>query len=210
MSAGSLIIGDVEIVAILDIDTLMSLGETFDRGDPPPGGTETLGERFPDDFTADSWRFRDHCFLVRTTDGIALIDTGVGSIDSAFGRWLGVSGTLPAQLETIGVSPAEIDHVIFTHVHSDHIGWNTVRTDDGFIPLFSNARYHLHEADVAWARSSEDEDDIREFAEEIAPLEASGQLETMAEEMTLATAHVPPALFGRLVREGGTLRLEPA
>jgi glyoxylase-like metal-dependent hydrolase (beta-lactamase superfamily II) len=160
----------------------MALADTFDRGDPPPGGAKTLGERYPDEFTADAWRFRVHCFVVRVPAGIALIDTGVGSIDSAFGRWLSVGGTLPDDLEAIGVATDDIDHVILTHVHSDHIGWNTVASDQGFVPRFPNARYHLHEADVAWARTFDEEDDVREFAEAVAPLEASGQLDTAPED----------------------------
>jgi hypothetical protein len=40
-----LVLGDVEITAICDVDTVMPLAEAFDRGDPPPGGIETLGER---------------------------------------------------------------------------------------------------------------------------------------------------------------------
>ena len=182
MLAATLIVGHVEIAAIRDVDALMSLTETFDRGDPPPGGLETLGERFPADFTSDAWRFRVHCFLLRSPAGVALIDTGVGSIESAFGRWLGVAGTLPEDLDAMGVAVADVDHVILTHVHSDHIGWNTVSTDNGFAPQFPKARYHLHEADVALARGFVDEDDVREFAESIAPLEASGQLDTSVED----------------------------
>jgi glyoxylase-like metal-dependent hydrolase (beta-lactamase superfamily II) len=51
-----------------------------------------------------------------------LIDTGVGPADSAFGRWLGVGGTLPDELAALGVMPDDVDDVILTHVHSDHTG----------------------------------------------------------------------------------------
>lgn len=182
MPAGMLVLGEVEIAAICDVDTVTPLAEVFDRANPPPGGIETLGERYPNDFTAESWRFRDHCFLIRTPDGVALVDTGVGSIEAAAGRWLGVAGSLPAQLEAIGVAPTDIDQVILTHVHSDHMGWNTIAVGEAFVPLFPNARYHLHEADVAWARTFDEDDDIREFAEVIAPLIASEQLDTSPED----------------------------
>jgi hypothetical protein len=79
MPAATLTIGNVEITAILDVDTSMPLAEVFDgSGDPPPGGSESLATRYPDEFTADAWRFRDHCFLVRMPTRLILIDTGVG------------------------------------------------------------------------------------------------------------------------------------
>ncbi len=177
MPAGTLIIGAVEVIAIRDVDAHMPLGDVFDDGDPPPGGMGSLHERYPEDFTAESWRFRDHCFLVRMPSGVTLIDTGVGPVDSAFGRWLGVGGALLDELATIGVAPGDVDHVIITHTHSDHIGWNTVASVDGFVPRFPNARYHLHEADWAHAKSPTDEEDLREFAEVLEPLEALGQLD---------------------------------
>ena len=182
MPDATLSIGDVEIVAISDVDTTMPLSDMFDRGDPPPGGAETLGERFPDDFTADAWRFRARCFVVRSPAGIALIDTGVGPAGSTFGRWLGIAGTLPEELDAIGIGAPDVSHVILTHAHSDHIGWNSARTEGGFAPRFPNARYHLHEADVVWSRSFDDEENAREFAETLEPLLASGQLDTSPDD----------------------------
>ena len=176
MPAATLTVGNVEITAILDVDTMFPLAEVFDgSGDPLPGGSESLAATYPDEFTADMWRFRDHCFLVRTPTRLTLIDTGAGPTDSAFGRWLGVGGTLPDELAALGVMPNDVDSdVILTHIHSDHTGWNTIPSSSGWIPRFSNARYYLHGADITWMRGSVDEDEIREFAEVIAPLESSG------------------------------------
>jgi glyoxylase-like metal-dependent hydrolase (beta-lactamase superfamily II) len=117
---------------------------------------------------------------------LTLIDTGVGPPDSAFGRWLGVGGTLPDELAALGVMPDDVDDVILTHVHSDHTGWNTTPSSSGWVPRFSNARYHLHDADVAWMRGLVDEEDVREFAEAIAPLESAGQLDTSIEDRELS------------------------
>ncbi|MFA0949321.1 MBL fold metallo-hydrolase [Xanthomonas fragariae] len=36
---------------------------------------------------------------------------------------------------------AHVDAVLLTHLHVDHTGWNTVRTDNGWAPTFPNARY---------------------------------------------------------------------
>ena len=183
MPAATLTIGNTEITAILDVDTSMPLAEMFDgSSDPPPGGTGSLAAMYPDEFTADAWRFRDHCFLVRTPTRLALIDAGIGPIDSAFGRWLDVGGVLPDELASLGVMPGDIDDVILTHVHSDHTGWSTTPSSGGWVPRFSNARYYLHEADIAWMRGFDDEDDVREFAEVIAPLQSAGQLDTSTDD----------------------------
>jgi hypothetical protein len=42
MSVDRLVLGNIEIVPILDVDALMPLGDMFGRGEPPPGGIETL------------------------------------------------------------------------------------------------------------------------------------------------------------------------
>ena len=105
MPAATLTVGNVEITAILDVDRSMPLAEVFDgSGDPPPGGSESLAARYPDEFTGDAWRFRDHCFLVRMPTRLTLIETGVGPADSAFGRWLGVVGRLPDELAALSTA----------------------------------------------------------------------------------------------------------
>jgi glyoxylase-like metal-dependent hydrolase (beta-lactamase superfamily II) len=176
-------IGYAEITPILDVVAAVPLDALFDGGsDPPPGGIDALATSYPDDFAADSWRFRDHCFLVRTPARLTLIDAGAGPVDSSFGRWLDVGGTLPDELAALGVSADDIDDVILTHIHSDHTGWTTIRSGDEWLPRFPNARYLLHNADIEWMGGFDDEESVRELGEVIRPLQASGQLDTSVED----------------------------
>jgi hypothetical protein len=110
MPAASLTVGNVEITALLDVDTSIPLAELSDgSSDFLPAGEGSLAVRYPDDFTANGWHFRAHCFLVAASTRLTLIDTGIGPADSAFARWLGVVGSLPEKLARVGVVPGDVE-----------------------------------------------------------------------------------------------------
>ena len=44
-------------------------------------------------------------------------------------------------LKSQGVRPEEVDLVLITHLHVDHVGWNTKKVDGRWVPTFPNARY---------------------------------------------------------------------
>ena len=79
------------------------------------------------------------CFLIRSGDSLVLIDAGVGHIPMRSVE----AGLLPSQLARVGVSPEDIDVVVCTHLHIDHIGW---LLDDGK-PFFANATVRFGRAD---------------------------------------------------------------
>jgi glyoxylase-like metal-dependent hydrolase (beta-lactamase superfamily II) len=63
---------------------------------------------------------------------------------------------LPARLAAAGYPFATIDTVVCTHLHFDHVGWNTMWAGDRWVPSFANARYLCSSADLAhWARRDE-------------------------------------------------------
>lgn len=73
------------------------------------------------------------CLLIQTEEHQVLVDTGLGEVDFAPN-----AGLLLQNLRAEGIEPTDIDVVILTHAHGDHIGWNA--SSDG-LATFPRARY---------------------------------------------------------------------
>lgn len=122
-------------------------------------------------------------FLVRTGDRVILVDAGVGTIDND--RYHG--GGFPDSLRGLGVAPADVTDVVFTHLHFDHVGWATRKGEI----VFPNATYRVHRAD--WAHFVESADADPGAVRKLSPL--TERLETFERDTTLAPGldarHVP-------------------
>jgi glyoxylase-like metal-dependent hydrolase (beta-lactamase superfamily II) len=84
-----------------------------------------------------------HTWLVRIRGLTILIDTGAGNgkhrpLNPAFDQ---LDNPYLQRLAAAGVTPESVDYVVITHLHVDHVGWNTVRSGDRWVPTFSNATY---------------------------------------------------------------------
>lgn len=87
------------------------------------------------------------CFLVRSPDHTVLVDCGLRFNDGD--AWQG--GRLAEALQAAAVSPEEVNDVILTHLHFDHVGWTAVGDgDEAAAAFFPRATYRCHEADLAW------------------------------------------------------------
>jgi glyoxylase-like metal-dependent hydrolase (beta-lactamase superfamily II) len=111
-----------------------------------------------------------HSFLVRTPNGWVLVDTGLGG----FGRPpYDVTSRIDEELRAVGVAPADVAHVVLTHLHADHSGGASLA--DGS-PRFPNARYHVHPEDWSFFGAHRTPDDFTgRFA--MAALEGIGLLD---------------------------------
>ena len=89
------------------------------------------------------WWLPFNAFLARTSDLTVLVDTGVGPPGGSDPFLQDRAGRLPQLLAAQGVEPADVDLVVHTHLHVDHVGWNMV---DG-ARHFPNARHLAHRSD---------------------------------------------------------------
>lgn len=198
MPHGSRLIGNVEIIALCDA-VVVAGGSSEGKF---PGGSKTMWDeardRYPEVFgERGAWRLHVHCFVLRSGRRTVLVDTGIGPESAPAFAWTATGGRLPEELEAAGVSPGDVDEVLVTHVHDDHLGWNV--SEGTTSPLFANARYRVHEADWSMMADATDEEDREIFESVLEPLERSGVLvrsqdrSAITDELTLvhAPGHTP-------------------
>ena len=84
-----------------------------------------------------------HAFVLRTGRHTIVVDTCLGNDKERPLRPVGHrrKGDFMATLAAAGARPEEVDFVMCTHLHWDHVGWNTRLADGRWVPTFPNARY---------------------------------------------------------------------
>jgi glyoxylase-like metal-dependent hydrolase (beta-lactamase superfamily II) len=140
------VVGDVEITAFVDAaGGLGELAELF----PATSEWDAYREAYPSLFDGSRFLLPSASYLLRSDGQNVLVDTGVGppglwhDWDSRF------EGGLPGALTAAGAAPEDVDLVFLTHLHIDHVGWNT---DAGGRPFFPNARCVVHKDALAFAQ----------------------------------------------------------
>jgi glyoxylase-like metal-dependent hydrolase (beta-lactamase superfamily II) len=115
--------------------------------------------------------------VVRTGSAVVVIETGIGNKQSAKMRSIHQNQELlPASLAAAGIHPAQVTHVVNTHLHFDHCGWNTSLHEDGSVtPTFPNARYFAAAGELAHGRLQLDRDRVSYLGPNYDPLIAAGQ-----------------------------------
>jgi hypothetical protein len=83
-----------------------------------------------------------HSWLIRT-DGTPSCSTAAAATTRSAGlpRFHQRDTPYLARLREAGAAPEDIDIVLCTHLHADHVGWNTMLRDGRWVPTFPNAKY---------------------------------------------------------------------
>ncbi|AWZ06222.1 MULTISPECIES: MBL fold metallo-hydrolase [unclassified Streptomyces] len=153
-------------------------------------------------------------WVLRSGGRTVLVDTGVGNGRERPGspQFHHREGDFLGELARSGVRPEDVDVVVNTHVHGDHVGWNTVASDGEWVPAFPNAQYLIPAADDfhfgpdnGYANGLR-EDDRLIYEDSIAPVHRAGQsllwdgVHRIDEHLTLESApgHTPGSSVLRL------------
>ncbi|MGV0871718.1 MBL fold metallo-hydrolase [Mycolicibacterium sp. XJ879] len=116
---------------------------------PAEAWQEHADEFSPAFWTDTGWRIAMQVWVIEVDGLTVLIDTGAGNGKSR--PRMAVLDNLQTDflrtLSAAGFDPADIDVVVNTHLHFDHVGWNTMRDGQTWVPTFPNARYLMPAAD---------------------------------------------------------------
>jgi len=142
--------GNVEVVQIVEFE-----GPTHDAQYMLPEATARLLEENASWLRNRFWTpatnrlvFSYQLWLVRSGSTIVLIDTGCGNHKRRSSRYQNMINT-PALdwLKSVGAAPEAVTHVLHTHLHADHVGWNTQFLGGRWVPTFPNATYYMPRLD---------------------------------------------------------------
>ncbi len=150
-------IGDVRITKIVELE-LPGSG-TFVLPDAEPQNVIPIPWLVPHFATANGELVMSvHALVVESRGRRIVVDTCVGNDkERPVPDWNLRQGPFLEDLAEAGFPRETIDTVLCTHLHVDHVGWNTMKVGDRWLPTFPNARYLLGETEWAyWDKEPED------------------------------------------------------
>lgn len=119
-----------------------------------------------------------NCILVRRGSDLLLVDTGFGEkhdpkFEDQFGFEVGAR-RLPDAIRALGFELGDVTHVLLSHLHFDHAGWNTRLAGERVVPTFPKARYWLERGELAHAQAPNERDRASYDPRDWEPLLAAG------------------------------------
>jgi glyoxylase-like metal-dependent hydrolase (beta-lactamase superfamily II) len=126
-----------------------------------------------------------HSLVVETPKRRIVVDTGLGNDKQ--GRnvptWNNRNTPFLETMTAAGFAPDSIDTVLCTHLHVDHVGWNTRLVGGQWVPTFANARYVFGRTEYEhWRDHSIEPDRAAVFNDSVKPIVAAGKVDLVASD----------------------------
>ena len=151
-------IGDVKITKVIEEDS--PVPGKFVLPDATPENLKEIDWLSPNFITDKGWlKMSIHALIIETQGKKIMVDTCLGNDkERTTEAWAMRKGTFLEDLAAAGHPRESIDYVICTHLHVDHVGWNTMLVDGEWVPTFPNARYLFGRKEwEAWEKNPETE-----------------------------------------------------
>jgi len=154
-----------------------------------------------------------HALAVETTHRRLIVDTCIGNDKQqrAIPGWNGLRTSFLADLAAAGYPRETIDTVLCTHLHVDHVGWNTMLIGGKWVPTFPRARYLMGQAEFEhWRGQRDNTGQVAVFADSVAPVFDAGLVDLVAtdhpidDELSLVPTlgHTPGHVSLRIASRG--------
>jgi glyoxylase-like metal-dependent hydrolase (beta-lactamase superfamily II) len=181
-------IGNVKITKVVELETI---GHT--RFILPLAGTDDIRQLpwlIPHYATAEGrLKLSIHSLVVETPTRRIVVDTGLGNDKQgrSIPTWNNRQGPFLDDLTAAGFPPDSIDTVLCTHLHVDHVGWNTRLVGGRWVPTFVNARYVFGQTEYAyWRDHSTAPDKAAIFHDSVAPIVEAGKADLVASDAAIS------------------------
>jgi glyoxylase-like metal-dependent hydrolase (beta-lactamase superfamily II) len=152
-----------------------------------------------------------HALLMDTPSTKIIVDTCIGNNkERMMPEWNQLAGNFLDKLSEQGWPRETIDAVLCTHLHVDHVGWNTMRVDGKWVPTFPNARYLIANSEWAHWQSGAGDKYGEAFDDSVKPVFNAGLVDlvecdaTICDEVTLVPTpgHTPGHVSVRIRSKG--------
>ncbi len=159
--------------------------------------------------------------LIKAINRVILVDAGIGDKDDAkFRDIFDITfphGSLIDELARHGVTPVQVTHVIYTHLHFDHAGGTTTMQDGLAVPLFPNAKHFVQSVQYQHGLTRNPRDRASYIDDNYEPVRAAGLLEFLDADTELmpgffleTTSGHTPALQMLRITDGNRTLFFPA
>lgn len=158
-------------------------------------------------------RMSVHALVVETPSRRIVVDTCLGNDKEGRGvpGWNKLQGPFLENMTKAGYARESIDTVMCTHLHVDHVGWNTMLVDGKWVPTFPNARYLMARSEFDYWRNESDNAEQRAvFSDSVQPVFDAGLVDLVdtdhriCDEVCLVptVGHTPGHVSVRISSEG--------
>ena len=169
-------IGDVTVTKVIELEA--TGGSRFLLPQATPDAIKPIAWLRPH-FADENGRLRMsiHTFLVETPERRIVVDTCLGNDkeNRHITTWNNLQTRFLSDIAEAGYPRESIDTVLCTHLHVDHVGWNTMKVGDTWVPTFPNARYLMGRNEYEhWSKVSDRPDMRFILADSVTPIMEAG------------------------------------